>query len=97
MDMTRVAIPAVLTAFLLVSCANKPAAGNQHATVLLRDGTSVSGMVLSSSPSQVEISGDDKITRTIPISQVQSIQYDGTATTASQTQPAVPAPVPSEP
>ncbi|MBV8728396.1 MAG: hypothetical protein JO336_01170, partial [Acidobacteriia bacterium] len=43
------------------------------------------------------ISGDDKITRTIPISQVQSIQYDGTAATASQTQPAVPAPVSSEP
>ncbi len=65
-----------VAAALLCSCAKKNAASDQpHATVLLRDGTSVSGSVLASSASEIKILGDDQITRTIPMSQVQQVNY----------------------
>lgn len=72
MKLLVLAVPAIL---LLSSC-TKSTGGGQHATVDLRDGTSVTGTVLSSSASQIQIAGDDKITRTIPMSQVRSIEYD---------------------
>src|SRR6516164_7288828 len=62
---------------LLCSC-SKTSGGGQHATVELRDGTSVAGTVVSASPSEVQIAGDDKVTRTIPMSQVRAIEYDET-------------------
>jgi hypothetical protein len=73
---------------LLISCAKQSTTG-QHATLLLRDGTNVSGTVISNSASEIQIAGDDKITRTIPVTQVRSIQYDDTAasTTAAALQP----------
>ena len=89
--MTRVVIPAVITVFLLVCC-NKPSGGSQHATVLMRDGTNVSGSVLSSSAAEIQLAGDDKITRTIPMTQVRSIQYDDPAPAAAPP-PGPPAPV----
>ena len=62
---------------LLVASCNKTTTGSgQHATVQLRDGTSVSGTVLSSSATELQIAGDDKLTRTIPTAQVRSIEYD---------------------
>lgn len=72
MKLLVLAVPAIL---LLSSC-TKSTGGGQHATVDLRDGTSVTGTVLSSSASQIQIAGDDKITRTIPMSQVRSVEYD---------------------
>lgn len=72
MKLLALAIPTIL---LLCSC-NKSTGGGQHATVDLQDGTSVTGTVLSSSASQIQIAGDDKITRTIPMNQVRSIEYD---------------------
>jgi hypothetical protein len=66
---------AVSVIFLLSSC-NKTAGGGQHANVQLRDGTSVSGTVISSSPSEIQIAGEDKAIRTIPMTQVRSIAYD---------------------
>ncbi|HEY7393171.1 MAG TPA: hypothetical protein VH640_31915 [Bryobacteraceae bacterium] len=92
---TAATVLAAASSLLLVSCA-KPSAGGQHATLLLRDGTNVGGTVLSSSASEIQISGDDKITRTIPMTQVRSIQYDDTAATpaaapsANQVPPAAP-------
>ena len=77
-------------AVLLCSCAKKDAASDQpHATVLLRDGTSVSGSVLASSASEIKIMGDDQITRTIPMSQVQQVNY-GEAQTAQTNPPPQP-------
>jgi hypothetical protein len=67
----------VLT-LLLTSCAKQdaiPAAGAPHATVRLRDGSRVTGAVISSSPTEVKIAGDDNITRAIPMTQVRSIDY----------------------
>jgi hypothetical protein len=44
--------------------------------VQVRDGTTVSGIVLSASASEIQLLGDDKVNRTIPMAQVRSIQYD---------------------
>lgn len=78
---------AVLSLVLLSSC-NKAAPGSgPHATVLMRDGTSVSGTVMSSSPTEIQIAGDDNVTRAIPMSQVRSVNYDDTAASAPGTTP----------
>jgi hypothetical protein len=77
-----------VSAILLLSSCNKTAGSGQHATVELRDGTSVTGTVLSSSASELQIAGDDKVTRTIPMSQVRSIEYDDAAEAAVGSTPA---------
>jgi hypothetical protein len=89
----RVFLPVVLAGMLLCSC-NKTAGGGQHATVELRDGTSVAGTILSSSASEVQIAGDDKLTRTIPMSQVRSIEYDDTQPAPAGAPPATTATAP---
>ena len=89
-----------VSAVLFLSSCNKPAGSGQHATVELRDGTSVTGTVLSSSASELQIAGDDKVTRTVPMAQVRSIEYDDAAAAAGSTPapaaapaaPGVPAP-----
>jgi hypothetical protein len=70
------------TLFLLASCATKQAPG-QHATILMRDGTTVAGTVTATSPAEVTLAGDDNTTHTIPMTLVKSIEYDDTA--AAQT------------
>lgn len=62
-------------AAMLCSC-SKPSASGQHATVLMRDGTTVRGNVLSSSANEIQLSGDDKVTHRIAMTQVRSIEYD---------------------
>ena len=64
--------------FLLASCASKQAPG-QHATILMRDGSTLTGAVTASSPSEVTLAGDDNTTHTIPMTQVKSIEYDDAA------------------
>ena len=71
----------------LISCTNKPASG-PHATVLMRDGTTLTGTVTATSASQITLAGDDNTTHTVQMSQVKSIEYDdaGAAqTSATQT------------
>ena len=90
-------VSAILALLWLSSCA-KPAGGGQHATVQMRDGTSVSGTVISSSASEVRIAGDDQVTRTIPMSQVRAIEYsDATEPIASPPAAATPPGPESEP
>ena len=48
--------------------------------VRLRDGTSVTGALVSSSPTEVEVLGDDQVSRRIPMGQVRSIDYGEGAT-----------------
>lgn len=88
--MLRIAVPFCLALILLGSC-NKSSGGGQHATVQLRDGTSVSGKILSSSASDVQIAGDDNVTRTLPMTQVRAIVYDD-ASVAGTVPPPVTAP-----
>jgi len=80
------------TLFLLVSCAAKQAPG-QHATILMRDGTTLTGTVTATSPSQINLAGDDNMTHTVPMTQVKSIEYDDTA--AAQTSATQPEATPS--
>ena len=70
--------------FFLTSC-SKQQTSVQHATVLLRDGTTQTGTVTGTSPSEITLAGDDKTTHTIPMTQVKSIEYDdaGAAETSS--------------
>jgi len=73
--------------FFLASCTNKTAPG-QHATILMRDGTTLTGTVTGTSPSEITVAGDDKATHTVPMAQVKSIEYDEPAAQTSAAQPA---------
>src|SRR5258708_6552752 len=79
----------LLTLAVLSSC-SRNIGGGQRATVLMRDGTRVSGTIVSNSGGENQIAGDEKVTRTIPIAQVRSIEYD-------ETPPATVAGNPSQP
>lgn len=89
-NLTRrtVVVGAVLgTLLLLAACAKKEAPG-QHATIVLRDGTTLTGTVTATSPSQIDLTADDNTAHTIPVAQVKSIEYDDAAPAQSSgTQP----------
>ena len=68
------------TLLFLSCCASKPASG-PHATVLMRDGTTVTGTVTATSPAEITLAGDDNTTHTVPMTQVKSIEYDDAAAT----------------
>jgi hypothetical protein len=70
----------VFAALFLASCKNKlmdtsSTQAPKHATVTMKDGTATAGTVVSSSDKEISIAGDDKITRTIPMDQVRSVEY----------------------
>ena len=77
-------VVSTLLALAILSSCTRSSGGGQRATVLMRNGTTVSGTVVSNSGSEIQIAGDDKVTRTIPMTQVRSIDYD-------ETPPATPA------
>ena len=82
----RILLPMFFAVLLSSSCSRT--SGDQHATVQMRDGTSVSGTVLSSSASEIRLAGDDKVNRTIPMAQVRSVEYDEPAPAAAGATPA---------
>jgi hypothetical protein len=53
--------------------------------------------VVSASPSDVQIAGDDKVTRTIPMSQVRAIEYAETPASRAEAPPASTATAPVAP
>jgi len=61
--------------FFLTSCGNQAASG-QHATILMRDGTTLTGTVTATSASEIALTGDDNARHTVPMAQVKSIEYD---------------------
>jgi hypothetical protein len=69
-------LPAMMLAALLTSCSSQSTANGPHATVLMRDGTQVSGIVTASTPSGVTLMGDDKASHTISMADVKSVSYD---------------------
>jgi hypothetical protein len=75
-------IASAIVVLLLASACSSSEAG-PHATVQLKDGTSVSGTVASSSASEIRITGDDNITHAIPMSQVRSVDYGDAAPPAA--------------
>jgi hypothetical protein len=86
---------AALCCFLLLaSCSGKQGSG-QHATILMRDGSTLTGTVKATSASELTLAGDDNSTHQIPMTQVKSIEYDDAqAEQNSSTQPAA---APSQP
>jgi len=91
----RTVFMAAFGAFLLVpglflaSCSNQTASG-QHATVLMRDGSTLTGTVTATSGTEITLAGDDKTTHVVPMTQVKSIEYDdapAAQTSAAQTSP----------
>ena len=83
-----------LLALALLSACNSTG-GGQHVSVLMRDGTSVSGTIVSTSGNEIQIAGDDKVTRTIPTAQVRTIDYNETPPATAASNPPVPAASPS--
>jgi len=65
----------LVTLLALSACTATTPTTGPHATVEMRDGSSVSGMVLASTADEVKITTDDNVTRTIPMSQVRAIDY----------------------
>ena len=90
--MKRLAVPLVAF-FLLCSCATKES-DRPHATITMRDGSTVAGNVVTTSASEITIAGDDKSSHTIPMNQVKSIEYDDSpqATAPQATAPHATAP-----
>lgn len=76
---------AMAAAFALSGCTKTgPTADDRpRATVMMRDGTSVTGSVVSSSPSEITIAGDDGKTQSIPMKQVQRVDYGDAAAPAA--------------
>jgi hypothetical protein len=68
--------------FFLASCANQKGSG-QHATILMRDGSTLTGTVTATSPAEISLTGDDNSTHTVPMAQVKSIEYDDAPATQS--------------
>src|ERR1700730_3890035 len=79
--MKRQFVIAVLALGVFLSgCARKDqvsTANGPHITVILQDGSRVGGTLVENSPTKVTVAGDDGISRTIPITQVSSIDYGG--------------------
>lgn len=65
----------LVSSFFAASCGNQTASG-QHATILMRDGTALSGTVTATSASEISLTGDDNAKHTVPMAQVKSIEYD---------------------
>jgi hypothetical protein len=89
----RFVLGAFLSGLLLTSCTNKDqgsTAEKPRAVVVLRDGSQVAGAVVDSSSTEIKITGDDRITHTIPTSQVKSIDYGDAPTIPAAAQTAVP-------
>ena len=103
MRLVRILVPAVLALAVLCSCKHQSStapAVERRATVEMKDGTKVPGAVVSSSPTEVTLAGDDKITRTIPMDQVKSIEYGETAPAQPQAEAPImkeTAPAPASP
>lgn len=89
-----IVLPITLNLVFFSACNKGTApADRPHATVQMRDGTTVSGTVVSSSPSEITLAGDDNQTHTIPMKQVKSVEYDDTtAARAGNTGPGPGAP-----
>jgi hypothetical protein len=73
-------VVAVALMAALIACNNpNSTAPGPHATVFLRDGSSYSGRVTKSSPSELTMAGDDQSNRTFAMTDVRSVEYDTNA------------------
>ena len=88
----KIFFAAVMTILVLSSCNKEQQnAAGPRATVTLRDGTLVGGTVVSTSPTEIKILGDDQQTRTLAMTQVKSIDYEDASAAANAPAAAAPA------
>jgi hypothetical protein len=83
-----IAIVLVWLGILFGCTSQNTACVGPHATVFLRDGSSYSGRVSKTSPSEITIAGDDQNTRTFAMSDVRSVEYGGDASAPPASAPA---------
>jgi len=76
---------ALVLLLLVAACSSTSSGGGQRATVQMRDGSSVTGTLVSSSADEIKITGDDNVTRTLPMAQVRSVEYGDAAAPAGST------------
>jgi hypothetical protein len=93
-DLMRRCLALLAVAVLVVSCSgSKNGLESQHAIVQLNDGTQISGVVKSSSGTEMVVAGDDGIERKIPMAQVKAVTYKPVTQPAAQPATAAPPPV----
>ena len=80
---------AVCILLLLAACSEKQGSG-QHATIQMRDGSTLTGTVTATSPSEITLTGDDSKTHQIPMTQVKSIEYDQNSSNQPNATPSQP-------
>lgn len=80
-------VSTVVLLLFVAACSNTPSTG-PRATVQMRDGSSVTGVVVSSSAEEIKVTGDDSVTRTIPMSQVRAVDYGEAPASAAAAPPA---------
>ncbi len=71
-------LPLCIGTFLLTSCAKQAIATDTlplQATIVMKDGTRLSGKVQASKPSEMTVIGSDNIQRTVAIDQIKSVNY----------------------
>jgi hypothetical protein len=68
-------VASTLALLLLLSACNSTPTTGPRATVQMRDGSRLNGMVLSSTTAELKIAGDDSVTHTVPMSLVRSVDY----------------------
>jgi len=74
----RILLTTLCVVLSLSSCTNQGgtgSSGERQATIVMQDGTKVTGTVKASSPSEITLVGNDHVTRTIPMDQVKSVDY----------------------
>ena len=76
-------VAATLVVMLLLSACNSTPTSGPRATVQMRDGSRVIGMVVSSTSTEVKVIGDDGVTHFIPMSAVRAVNYGESSDVAS--------------
>ena len=89
---TRLFMSVAVCLLVLTGCSKTSGNAGAHATVMLRDGKTISGTVQSSSSSQMQIMGDDGVVQTVPMSQVRSVEYADAEPTSAAAPASAPAP-----
>jgi hypothetical protein len=70
---------AALALFVVSSCGNRNAGPNSdhpHAAIEMRDGSTLTGAITATSPTEITLVADDNTSHTIATNQVRSINYD---------------------
>src|SRR5689334_25113146 len=83
-------LPVAVVLFVVSSCGNKNAGPNSdrpHAAIEMRDGSTVTGAITATSPTEITLAGDDNTTHTIPTNLVRSINYDEAPVPAAESSP----------